>query len=184
VENLSSWVPLALGAIVVIVICYKVFTDPNVSNYIAYAIIAALVLCAMPTLQNISAGGSWGQISADMKATSETVRGAVASQSADVQGQVALLNKKLDSIVTKLNATAEVQEQITPAYRQNSSNQVLIYFAPDTRMKADKIRDFLLNSGYKSSASMTDFTELTPPLPNPGSVRLVYADSGVSLANT
>jgi hypothetical protein len=177
----TTWLPLALGGVIVIVISYKVFTDKNVTNYLGYGLIAALGLCALPSITHITASKGDVQFSADL----QTVKGSVASQSADVQGQVTLLSKKMDTIISKLNATADIQAQITPAYKQNSLNQILVYYATSAQAEANKIRDFLLDSGYRSSASFTDYQELSLPLPTPGTVRVVHTDSSgsVDLAN-
>jgi hypothetical protein len=176
-DTLTIWLPLALGGVVIVAICYKVFKDPNVNNYLGYALLVGLALCALPTLQHFTYKGSIGEISADMK-------GAVLNQSASLGADIDSISKKVDTIITTLNATQALKSQITPQYQQNKSNEVLVYFAEAAQKQAQQIRDFLLGAGYKSSATLTDFSELSPPLPTAGSVRLVYTTQDTDLANT
>lgn len=183
-DTLTTWLPLALGGIIVVAICYKVFTDKNVTNYLGYGLIAALALCSLPSIQHFSYNGRFGQLSADLQQKSDTVNAQVVSQSADLQSQLTLLNKKIDSVVDKLNVTPEVKAQVAGDYQKNNSTEVLVYFAKAKQSDASKIRDYLLSLGYKSSAAFTDFSELSPPLPPQGSIRLVATSGNVGLANS
>jgi hypothetical protein len=180
-ESLATWLPLILGGLIVIALCIKVFTDKNITNYLGYGLVAALALCALPSIQHFSYNGSFGQITTDLQTKADTLNNNIGSQSATLQSQITLLDKKMDSVVSKLNATAEVQQQITPAYKQNNLLEALVYFGPSAQAEAEKIRDFLLDLGYKSSATFTDYSELSPPLPAHGSVRLVHTNVDQSI---
>src|SRR6266516_982908 len=48
---------------------------------------------------------------------------------------------------------------------------------------AGEVRDFLLNSGYKSSMAYTDFAELASP-PSSGSAQLVFTTASSGLVTT
>lgn len=174
-SDLATWLPLVLGGLIVAAICFKVFTDKTINNYIGYTMVAAVVLCALPSIQNFSYKGQLGEVSGAMK-------DAVARQSANIGGDVDSANKKLDAILKKLNATADVAAPIN--YQSNKDKEVLVYYTATAAAQAAKIRSFLLDSGYKSSATYTDFAEAMPPLPAPGSLRLVYTAAETSLANT
>lgn len=174
--TLATWLPVSLGAVIALAVCYKVFTDPKVSNYLGYGLLTALFLCALPSLQHVSYSGSLGQFSADLKNNE-------ANQNANLGSDINAIGKKVDTIITALSATETVTTQITPQYQENKTNEVLVYFVVTARMQAGQIRDYLLNSGYKSAATLTDFSELSPPLPPVGSVRLVYTAAMTDLAN-
>jgi hypothetical protein len=173
--NLAAWLPLVLGGLIVLAICFKVFTDPALNNYIGYAMVVAVLLCAMPSIQNFTYKGQLGEISGAMK-------DAVAGQSANLGGDIDSVNKKLDSIIKKINAPVDVVAD--PSYQTNKAKEVLVYYDDPAAAQATTIRSFLLDSGYKSSSTYTDFAELTTPLPGPGSIRLVYTNANVDLANT
>ena len=183
-DAISTWLPLSLGSLIVIAICYKVFTDKNVTNYLGYGLIAALLLCALPSLQHLDYKGSFGQLTADLAQKSSTVNNQVVTQSADLQKQITLIDTKVNTIVDKLNAKQEVEATITSDYQKNGSSEVLVYFAAAEQSQASKIRDYLLSLGYKSSAAFTDFSELSPPLPPAGTIRLVATSDLVDLANS
>jgi len=102
--DLATWLPIVLGALIVVAVCYKVFTDPAVNNYIGYAFVVAVLLCALPTLQTFSYKGQLGEISGQMK-------NAVAGQGADLGSDISALSKKVDAIITKLNAGVEVRRK-------------------------------------------------------------------------
>jgi hypothetical protein len=172
--DLVTWLPLVLGGLIVIAICFKVFTDKTTNNYIGYAMVVAVVLCALPSIQNFTYKGQLGEISGAMK-------DAVAGQSANIGGDINSANKKLDAILKKLNATAEVA--VDPNYQSNKEKEVLVYYTASAAAQATLIRSFLLDSGYKSSSTYTDFAELSLPLPNAGSLRLVYTQANANLAN-
>jgi hypothetical protein len=42
--DLATWLPIVLGALIVVAVCYKVFTDPAVNNYIGYAFVVAVAI--------------------------------------------------------------------------------------------------------------------------------------------
>ena len=174
--NITTWLPLVLGGLIVLVICFKVFKDPALNNYIGYALVVAVILCAMPSIQNFSYKGQLGEISGAMK-------DAVAGQSANLGGDIDSVNKKLDSIIKKINATAEVSTVIDPTYQTNKAREVLVYFSETAAIQAEKVRTVLLSSGYKASATLTNFDELSTPLPASGSIRLVYTNANTDLAN-
>jgi hypothetical protein len=173
--DLAAWLPLVLGGLIVIAICFKVFTDPTLNNYIGYALVVAVLLCAMPSIQNFTYKGQLGEISGAMK-------DAVAGQSANLGGDIDSVNKKLDAIIKKINAPVDTAAD--PTYQTNKAKEVLVYYAEPAAAQAAAIRSFLLDSGYKSSSTYTNFTELSVPLPGPGSVRLVYTNANTDLANT
>jgi hypothetical protein len=172
--DLATWLPLVLGGMIVVVICFKIFTDPTLNNLIGYALVGAVALCAMPTIQNFKYKGQLGEIQADMK-------GAVANQSANLGGDINSINKKLDLIAAKLNA--DVSAAIDPNYQKNKTREVLVFYSSAAATQAAQIRTLLLDSGYKSSATYTDFSELGTNLPGPGSVRLVHTKAAEDLAN-
>jgi hypothetical protein len=174
--SITTWLPIVLGGLVIVVVCYKVFTDNTVSNYLGYALLLAAFLCALPTLQNLDYKGQFGELNANMKST-------VAGQSANLGGDIDVLNKKLDLVIKKMNAGSDVPVVLNADYQRNKASEVLVFFSDTARDQAGTIRSYLLDSGYKSSSTYTDFAELVPPLPSPGSVRLVYPNSSVNLAN-
>jgi hypothetical protein len=175
--DLTTWLPIVLGAIIVIAVCYKVFTDPAVNNYIGYAFVVAVLLCALPTLQTFSYKGQLGEISGQMK-------NAVAGQGADLGSDISALSKKVDAIITKLNAGGEVQKEISPEYKENKKYDVRVYYAKGVGELAGEVRDFLLSSGYKSSMAYTDFAELASSPPPPGSAQLVFTSASSGLVTT
>jgi hypothetical protein len=174
--DLATWLPIVLGALIVVAVCYKVFTDPTVNNYIGYAFVVAVALCALPTLQTFSYKGQLGEISGQMK-------NAVAGQGADLGSDISALSKKVDAIITKLNAGVEVQKEISPEYKDNKKYDIRVYYAKGVGELAGEVRDFLLNSGYKSSMAYTDFAELASP-PSSGSAQLVFTTASSGLVTT
>src|SRR6266550_8168119 len=117
--DLATWLPIVLGALIVVAVCYKVFTDPTVKGY---AFVVAVALCALPTLQTFSYKGQLGEISGQMK-------NAVAGQGADLGSDISALSKKVDAIITKLNAGVEVQKEISPEYKDNKKYDIRVYYA-------------------------------------------------------
>jgi hypothetical protein len=176
VADLSEWLPLVLGGLIVVAICFKVFTDPKLNNYIGYAFAVAVLLCAMPTLQNFSYKGRLGEFQADMK-------GAVANQSANLGGDINTINKKLDAINAKLGISADASVAADPNYQKNKASEVLVFYAATAATQAASIRSYLLDLGYKSSSIYTDFSELGTDLPPSGSIRLVHTDATADIAN-
>jgi hypothetical protein len=171
---------MVLGGLVVVAVCYKVFTDPAVNNYIGYAFLVAVILCALPTIQNFSYKGSLGEISGQLSHT-------VAGQSASLGGDINEVSKKVDLLVAKLNANAEASAALGPNYRKNKAYEIFVYYntaSSSTAAEASQIRDFLLDAGYKSTSINTDFSELGSSIPAPGSVWMVYTKDSTALANS
>jgi archaellum component FlaG (FlaF/FlaG flagellin family) len=173
--DLASWLPLVLGGFIVVVICIRIFSDPALNNLIGYALIGAVALCAMPTIQNFKYKGSLGEVQADMKNT-------VATQSANLGGDINSINKKLDLIAQKLNANFAAATD--PSYQKNKTREVLVFYNSPAATQAEQIRTVLLDLGYKSSATYTDFSELGSDIQVPGSIRLVHTKATENLANS
>jgi hypothetical protein len=166
-DQLGTWLPIALGGIIGLLVVIKVFRDPSVNNYLGYGFLAAVALCALPTIQNFSYKGQLGEVTASMNRAEKNQT----TNAAHLSSVITDLNKKIDGIVEKLNATAtpQVREIQAPQYQANKSYQVSVFYLDDS-IQANKIRDFLLNSGYRSSVAYTDYSG-TPPAPN--SIRLL-----------
>jgi hypothetical protein len=165
-DHLGTWLPIVLGGIVIVAISYKLFRDPAVNNYIGYAFIAAVVLCALPTIQNLRIENRVLGVKAEMQKN-------VSSQSADLGGGLTDLNKKLDIIIKKINANPEAQSTLNTEYKDNKLYQVLVFYGSESNAsEANKVRDFLLDLGYRSSATYTDFSGGS--MPNENTIRLVF----------
>jgi hypothetical protein len=167
-DQLGTWLPIVLGGIIILAVAVKVFRDPAVNNFLGYILLAAVALCALPAVQNFSYKGALGEVTTSMK-TAEINQ---TNYTANISSALTDLNKKIDGVVEKLNAAAtpQVQSTLTPQYQANRSYQVSVFYSNDAT-QANKIRDFLLNLGYRSSATYTDYSGGTPPAQN--SIRLL-----------
>jgi hypothetical protein len=166
--DLGNWLPIVLGGIIILAVAVKVFIDPGVNNFLGYILLAAVALCALPAVQNFRYKGALGEVTTSMKAaeTNQT------NYAANVSSTLTDLTKKIDGVVEKLNATPQVHAALTPQYQANKVYQVSVFYSDDAT-QANNIRDALLDLGYRSSATYTDYTGGTPPAQN--SIRLLVA---------
>jgi hypothetical protein len=165
-DQLGTWLPIVLGGIIILVVAVRVFRDPTVNNSFGLLLLAAVALCALPAIQNFSYKGGFGEITTSMK-TAEINQ---TNYTANISSAITDVNKKIDGIVERLNATATVQSALTPQYQANKLYQVSVFYSDDAT-QANKIRDVLLNLGYRSSATYTDYSGGKAPDPN--SIRLL-----------
>jgi hypothetical protein len=169
-SQLINLIPIAIGTIIALVLAVKIFRDSTTNNYIGYMLVAAVVLSALPGLQNFSYKGALGEVSGNLT-------GQIATQSATLAADISELKANVRSIATKINAPTEL-----PSNPEAKKNTVLIFYGTGKSELANQIRNYLLNEGYKASATFTDFSELGSNILTAGSNKMTFTPESANLA--
>src|SRR6185312_5643396 len=90
----------------------------------------------------------------------------LAGDSATLQGEMTQIREALNALLKKSGEPPIA----VPAQRES----ILVFYGQGRNQLADQIRSWLLNQGYNSSATATDFTELGKDVLPTGNVKLRY----------
>lgn len=137
------------------------------------AIVVAVIILLQPALSRIDLQGLLSRLQSAKAGgyeftfnQAEDVGAATAplnSRIADLKRELATLTLEVRALQTKTGATAPAGPAVTTTedrFEQNSRYTVLVFNSSKSRSRAEKITDALLNAGYKSSRTETDFAEL------------------------
>lgn len=116
------------------------------------------------------------------------------SETAQLNSKIAQLEMKISSFETlfenienkninyeKLKAVKNPNNEELKLYHNNSKFTVLVFHSTESRMAGQKITESLLQSGYQSSNTETNFSELRKIEPTPGVVYITYTEKGAEL---
>lgn len=155
------------------------------------AIVVAVIILLQPALSRIDLQGLLSRLQSAKAGgyeftfnQAEDVGAATAplnSRIADLKRELATLTLEVRALQTKTGATAPAAPAVTTQdrFEQNSRYTVLVFNSSKSRSRAEKITDALLNAGYKSSRTETDFAELGRNYPV-GTVYVTHTRSAAS----
>lgn len=161
------------------------------------AIIVAVIILLQPALSQIDLKGLLSRLQSAKAGgyeftfhQAEDVGAATAplnSKIADLKREVAGLSSELRTLQRRSGVSAAASEAMRPSapaaaaaaasedtFAKNSRYTVLVFNSSKGRATAEKITDALLNAGYKSSRTETDFAELGDTYPA-GTVYMTHA---------
>ncbi|MFL9826504.1 hypothetical protein [Rhodoplanes sp. SY1] len=172
-------IPLVAGAVMILAIAAVMFRSQAIPNSLAWPLIVGALLLALPYLQSFNYDGPWGKISTQIRDVKVEVKGEIATNTANTDSNLHDIKLKVSEIHRKLFPTSTDATSL-PAYRENRKTTILVYYTKGLNEKAEQIRDYLLDAGYKSSATYTDFEELGSTVGKPGSTRFVFTAASAS----
>ena len=115
----------------------------------------------------------------------------VGAEIAPLNGKVVELEKALAIIQVDLKRVQESDKSVKPTEEQlkarvvvekkskaNSDYTVLVFHRANSRTAANKVTKAFLTSGYKSSDTETDFSEMQKIKPEPNTIFITYTQKG------
>jgi hypothetical protein len=179
-------VPLLAGLALIGVLARGIFNNPNIPNGSAIVLGVAALLCIAPTILNLAIklpdGVEISVVKQQIKDQSQQIKNDVGLQGADVKGQLATLEKRVETLEKAAGPAVAAA-----ANRQDTGNKgkvVVILYVDNRKDLAMQMEIYLLQRGYSANAIYTDFTELADANRlAPGTVAFVSVDSDVTLRN-
>jgi hypothetical protein len=157
--NYANWIPLVAGMALILGLMAYIFRTRDIPNILALLVMVGALFCALPYLQNFVLKGASFEWSANL-------RDNLAGDSATLQGEMTQIREALNALLKKSGEPPIV----VPALRES----IVVFYGQGRNQLADQIRSWLLNQGYNSSATATDFTELGKDVLPTGNVKLRY----------
>jgi hypothetical protein len=148
-----------LSVLILSLVAY-IFRTQTIPALLAPLIFVGAILCALPYLQNFVFKGAGFEWSANV------LKQDLAEQSATIQGDITEIKKSLAHLLEE----SGVEIAPTPVRRPS----VLVFYGEGQGQLADKARTWLLNAGFDSSATATDFSELGKESKRSGTSELRY----------